>query len=452
MWTSGSSRPGGTSTGKRRLGVLSLVIALVAGVFALVTASSAVAASPPPVIGPGPDIVGTVAVGNTVSCEASYSPNVSQVTFNWLRDGAVVFTSSTTTDYTIVAADGGHALACKVTASDGVTSVNATSPAVQVPGSNPTPTPSPTQSGGGDCQSSLKGLTGSVKVGNAQVTYTASLPKAACEDVTVYGDTYTMPDSYDGSGNFNSSASPQQYIPAARATLVIPAGQTSVTVTKELGDTCGWIQADVYKGPQQDTVTYPKGSNGYIAGKILNMGDCPSSTPTPTPMPDASAVITTQCGATSGSVTFTIKNTGNVPAVLGVNFTFGDQRGGIQSPDLVQPGDSYTETDSGFPFGTYSYEVLVTPNTSETDSISVGAGTFVVAKCATSTPTPTPTTPATSTPTPVGPSQGNGVAGFAPASSGSSGSGLTLLFAAIAAIGLISSFMLLRRPTTGSHH
>lgn len=128
------------------------------------------------------------------------------------------------------------------------------------------------------CQSSLSGVKVSGTVLGTSVTYTALISKSACGDLAVNGDSYKLPKGYDGSGVFNASASPQFYLPSARADLVIKKGEKSASVTKPLGLSCGWVQTDVYLGARQDKIVYPTGTHGYLGGKIVNLGKC---TPTP---------------------------------------------------------------------------------------------------------------------------------------------------------------------------
>lgn len=160
---------------------------------------------------------------------------------------------------------------------------------------SPNPTPSE------DCIRVVDNSTvkGSLTQRDLDVTFTASIPKPACEQLAVaFGDIYTLPESYDGSGKWNASASGQKYNEWGRTVVMIPAGKTTGSVTKTVVG-CGWFQADVYTGPQLDYVVYPQGhgKNGYKAGKIFFV-EChespspepsdtpseePSDTPTPTP-------------------------------------------------------------------------------------------------------------------------------------------------------------------------
>ncbi|HTZ62730.1 MAG TPA: hypothetical protein VMB51_01345 [Solirubrobacteraceae bacterium] len=81
-----------------------------------------------------PEIQGTPAVGNTLKCTQgvwSGSPTPAY-SYQWLRDGGPI-ALQTTNEYTVVTADEGNSLSCKVTATNGVgTPASATSESVQV--------------------------------------------------------------------------------------------------------------------------------------------------------------------------------------------------------------------------------------------------------------------------------------------------------------------------------
>ena len=82
----------------------------------------------------------------------------------------------------------------------------------------------------------------------------------------------------------NDSCVPQQ----ATDTLVIPAG-TYHGKHFTLADvpTCGPTQQDVYDGTYQPTVT-ASGNHDYLAGGILQLGTCASSSPSPSSSPSSS--------------------------------------------------------------------------------------------------------------------------------------------------------------------
>jgi hypothetical protein len=87
--------------------------------------------SPPPTIDSGPTISGTAQVGSQLTASATYSANVSAATFQWYN-GITPITGASLNTYTLTAAEYGAVVTCKLTVSDGVTSVSATSAAVTV--------------------------------------------------------------------------------------------------------------------------------------------------------------------------------------------------------------------------------------------------------------------------------------------------------------------------------
>lgn len=131
-----------------------------------------------------------------------------------------------------------------------------------------------------NCQDSLKGVYGKVTADKVNKTGTlqVSVPSKACDDLQkVFGDFYTLPITYNGSGSFNATASPQTYIQKARTELVIRKGEKSASTTVSLEGVCNWVQGDLYTGPQRlDTVLYPTGhgKSGFVAGKIADLGEC----------------------------------------------------------------------------------------------------------------------------------------------------------------------------------
>lgn len=79
-----------------------------------------------------PQISGVAAVGETLTCSNGlWSGGPASYTRSWLRDG--IDLGTTTTTYVVVAADAGHDLACRVTATNQSGSASATSAAVTIP-------------------------------------------------------------------------------------------------------------------------------------------------------------------------------------------------------------------------------------------------------------------------------------------------------------------------------
>lgn len=104
--------------------------------------------TPPPAVMPvntsAPVASGTPAPGQTLSCSngswTGYPPPT--FTYQWLRDGTPIGGAASTSAYVVQAADQGHGLACRVTASNSTGSESAMSNTLQVP-------PSQTPGGGG---------------------------------------------------------------------------------------------------------------------------------------------------------------------------------------------------------------------------------------------------------------------------------------------------------------
>ena len=80
-----------------------------------------------------PQLTGTPAVGQTLTCsQGSWEHNPTSYAYAWLRDGSAI-SGQTASAYTVQSADAGHSIACKVTATTGGGSASATSNSLQVP-------------------------------------------------------------------------------------------------------------------------------------------------------------------------------------------------------------------------------------------------------------------------------------------------------------------------------
>jgi hypothetical protein len=98
---------------------------------------NAVLVPPAPVNEAAPQLSGTPAVGQVLSCsEGSWENDPTAFAYAWLRGGTPI-DSQTTNSYTLQAADEGHGISCKVTATNAGGSASATSATVQVPVSPP---------------------------------------------------------------------------------------------------------------------------------------------------------------------------------------------------------------------------------------------------------------------------------------------------------------------------
>jgi hypothetical protein len=95
------------------------------------TATPTATAAAPGTLSP-PTISGDPRVGKTLTCDpGTYSGAPSTFTYAWLRDAAPI-SGATAATYTVVAADAGHRLQCRVTATNASGAVVATSAFVQV--------------------------------------------------------------------------------------------------------------------------------------------------------------------------------------------------------------------------------------------------------------------------------------------------------------------------------
>jgi CSLREA domain-containing protein len=101
-----------------------------------------------------PAITGTLAVGQVLTCSSGSWAGGTPLgfAFEWRRDGVAIAGAAAST-YTVVAADAGHALTCRVTASNTAGSATADSAPVAVPAGGgvtpPGPGPGPTPDPGG---------------------------------------------------------------------------------------------------------------------------------------------------------------------------------------------------------------------------------------------------------------------------------------------------------------
>lgn len=112
-----------------------------------VTAVSAAAGGPaPPVADAPPQVTGTVAYGQALTCQpGSWSGSVTSQAVRWLRDGDLI-DGATQATYTVGDLDGSRQLACRVTATGPGGQTTAAAVPVQVP-DRPVATASPSVSG-----------------------------------------------------------------------------------------------------------------------------------------------------------------------------------------------------------------------------------------------------------------------------------------------------------------
>jgi hypothetical protein len=97
-----------------------------------------------------PQVSGTPAVGQVLSCSQGHwsgSPLPTSFSYQWLRDTSTI-EAATSANYSVEAADEGHALSCVVTAMGSEGSAQAVSNSLGVPGSPPVNTEPPGLAGG----------------------------------------------------------------------------------------------------------------------------------------------------------------------------------------------------------------------------------------------------------------------------------------------------------------
>ena len=101
-----------------------------------------------PVNTQAPEVSGTAAVGDTLTCSTGTWTGVPTPTFayEWLREGTAIASASAAA-YTAVEADETHSLSCRVTASNSAGSAQATSASVKVPGTKPVSVKAPEVTG-----------------------------------------------------------------------------------------------------------------------------------------------------------------------------------------------------------------------------------------------------------------------------------------------------------------
>ena len=90
------------------------------------------AATPPEKVKP-PVVMGTVAVGQTLTCSSAWTgtPTPEEFTYRWLKNGATEIAGATKEAYEVTSADERHALACEVTAKNSAGERSAQSPVTQ---------------------------------------------------------------------------------------------------------------------------------------------------------------------------------------------------------------------------------------------------------------------------------------------------------------------------------
>jgi hypothetical protein len=100
----------------------------------------------PPANTTAPSITGTATVGFTLTCNPGVWTNSPSYSYQWLRNGTNIALNGTNATYTLIGADAGAQVACRVTGTNAGGSANATSNAVTVAGAPPVNTVAPVAS------------------------------------------------------------------------------------------------------------------------------------------------------------------------------------------------------------------------------------------------------------------------------------------------------------------
>jgi hypothetical protein len=163
--------------------------------FDLVPVTGFAAFSEPPASASAPQLTGVADIGSTVTCSpGTWSGTQPQsYDYQWLRDGSAI-AGATAASYQIDMGDGGHALSCRVTASNLAGSANATSAALAV--AAPT-APTDQNSGGstpGGGASEQPGSTSetSTTTTTATTTPTASVTHSGGPSIKAQGSSFTL--------------------------------------------------------------------------------------------------------------------------------------------------------------------------------------------------------------------------------------------------------------------
>jgi hypothetical protein len=197
-----------------------------------------------PVNTAAPQLTGTAAVGETLSCsQGGWENGPAGYAYKWLRDG-VEISGQTASTYKVGTADEGHALSCAVTATNAGGSASATSNELSVPAVVPAPTststststsPPPTTTPA----SGVLGATaasGSVSLAGSTITVQRSgeaQVKLACASTTTCSGKLTLTAKVTTRKGKKKQTKTQTI---GTATFSIPAGKT-VTIKLKLNGT-----------------------------------------------------------------------------------------------------------------------------------------------------------------------------------------------------------------------
>jgi hypothetical protein len=110
------------------------------------------------------------------------------------------------------------------------------------------------------------------------ITFTTVKPAGA--DFHLVAQDFTLPSTWNGKG-FNATASPEHLFDGQP--VVMAKGTSTLTVHLKV-PTCGPYEVVAAWGHQaQQVITWPAGSNGFIAGRIYPGTTACSSSPSPSP-------------------------------------------------------------------------------------------------------------------------------------------------------------------------
>lgn len=108
-------------------------------------------------------------------------------------------------------------------------------------------------------------LTASITKDYNTVTVATKSGAPLCKDLTLNWDSYTMPDTYDGTGFSSKTATPQTQFD--HHVIVMKAGEHTATATLKQ-PTCKNVQVDLYYGAEIVTVTAAGHGAQFINGGI----------------------------------------------------------------------------------------------------------------------------------------------------------------------------------------
>ena len=195
-----------------------------------------------PVNTAAPQLTGTAAVGETLSCsQGGWENGPAGYAYKWLRDGAEI-AGQTTSTYKVGTADEGHALSCAVTATNAGGSASATSNTLSVPVVAPPPTSTSTSPPASTTTAASGGVlgataaSGSVSLAGSTITVQRSgeaQVKLACASTTTCSGKLTLTAKVTTRKGKKKQTKTQTI---GTATFSIPAGKT-VTIKLKLNGT-----------------------------------------------------------------------------------------------------------------------------------------------------------------------------------------------------------------------